>query len=107
MPVRLLVRAQNSPTYPAPSSWRKGDIVAAAPAGHVWGNLERPPNFVRCDLTFQNTPDPEWINESLTAEGGRRTVGLAETEVGPPYPVHQPPLRPHFGGAQVATARRG
>lgn len=81
MPVRLLVRAQNSPTFPAPGSWRKGDIVAAAPAGHVWGNLERPPAFVRCDLTFQNTPDPSWIQEQIDAEGGRRTVGLTEAEV--------------------------
>lgn len=81
MPVRLLVRAENSPTFPIPGSWAKGDIVLAMRAGHVWGEKERPPLFVRCDLTFQNTPDPEWIQEAIDEEGGRRTIGLEDAEV--------------------------
>ena len=81
MPVRLLVRAQNSPTFPAPGSWGKGDIVQARPLPSPLGNLERPPLFVVCDLTFQNTPDPEWIQEQIDEEGGRRQFGLSAAEV--------------------------
>ena len=81
MPIRLLVRAQHSPTFPAPGSWAKGDIVVAAPEGHVWGDKEGPPAFIRCDLTFSNTPDTEWVNEQIQEGGGRRTIGLTEAEV--------------------------
>lgn len=81
MPIRLLVRARHSQTFPAPGSWAKGDIVIARPEGHVWGRLEGLPEFVRCDLTFQNTPDSEWVNEQLNSGGGRRSIGLTEAEV--------------------------
>lgn len=80
MALRLLCRAQNSPTFPAVGSWRKGEVVVAMPADHVWGNKEGLPNFVRVDLTFANTPDPDWVNDQLES-GKRRAVGLTDAEV--------------------------
>lgn len=81
MPLRLLVRADNSPTFPGPGSWRKGDIVIARPEGHVWGNAEGLPLFIRCDLTFANTPDASWVQDQLDSEGGRRQIGMTSAEV--------------------------
>ena len=81
MPMRLLVRAANSPTFPVSGSWRKGDIVRAAPAGHVWGRLEGPPDFVRADLAFATTVDDTWIQDQIDDQGGRRTVGMEAAEV--------------------------
>lgn len=81
MPLRLMVYAENSPTFPAPGSWRKGDIVEPREVGSPLGNLERPPMVVICDLLFRNTPEPTWIQAQIDAEGGRRTIGLTEAEV--------------------------
>lgn len=80
MPVRLMWRSTNSPTFPAPGSWRKGDLVEARPTGSPIGNMELI-EHVFTDLTFQNTPDADWVNEQIDAQGGRRTVGLTEAEV--------------------------
>lgn len=77
MPLKLLVRATNSPTFPAPGSWAQGEIVNVAPDTHIYGRKEQLPylgstitggGFIRVRITNVNSPDLGWLQEG--ADGG-------------------------------------
>ena len=52
MSVLLLVKARINPgiSVPDKNTWRRGDIVACFPAGHVFGGLEGLPNFYQIEV---------------------------------------------------------
>jgi len=52
---RALVKARDA-SHPDPEKdrrgcYKRGDVVAVMPDGHVWGAMEGPPNFVHVDIT--------------------------------------------------------
>lgn len=57
----LLIKAKDQPesaeltaialaTGRPPLLWRRGDVIAVRPDGHVWGSLEKPPAFLLVKL---------------------------------------------------------
>lgn len=85
MPIMLLVRAEDSPTFPAPGSWQKGDIInvrGPADVDNPWGNLETLPKFVRIRITNVNTPDLGWLAPGPDGETvNRRSARVAPEEI--------------------------
>lgn len=62
MPVEILVVAIGSthadPDKDRRGSWKRGDLVAAMPGGHIWENGEVPPKFVRLHCS---TVEPDQV----------------------------------------------
>lgn len=85
MAVRLLVLARDAPVPDSPGAWRKGDVVVAARAGHVWGRRETLPSFVQIDVEDADRADiASLLAESVDVDNklvARRSKRLSSTEV--------------------------
>lgn len=71
MMYEILIKAIDSPTFKENPSeaYKKGDPVVCFPAGHKWGRLEGPPNFIiiKADLTEEEAKNlvlPKKDNET-------------------------------------------
>lgn len=82
MPLKLLVRAENSPTFPEPGSWAQGDIVAVVSDTHVFGGKETLPLFIRVRISNANTADLGWLQAGDGGEAiNRRSSRMDPAEV--------------------------
>ena len=79
----IVVRAEDSPTFPMPGSWGKGDIVERRPEGSVYGSKEGLPGFVRILITGAGG-SLAWLQEDTGGSGemvNRRQVKVDPAEV--------------------------